>query len=73
MSYRSLGDSVLFKDIEGDSRAGLIQEYMGAKTGESTVPRIFIDGQCHGGGSDLSNLDHSGELRTLLKKAGAIA
>lgn len=31
------------------------------------VPRIFIDGKCIGGSSDLTSLNESGGLRDLLK------
>ena len=32
------------------------------------VPRIFINGQCVGGNSDLKSLDQSGKLKDLLQK-----
>ena len=31
------------------------------------VPRIFIDGQCVGGNSDLKTLDKTGRLGDMLK------
>lgn len=38
------------------------------RTGQRTVPQIFIDGQLIGGFSDLAELDSRGELDRLLGK-----
>lgn len=46
---------------------------LGRMTGASTVPRVFIDGVCIGGGDDTERLDKKGELVEKLKKAGALA
>ena len=35
------------------------------------MPRIFIGGNCIGGASDLLTLKNSGELKTMMEKAGA--
>lgn len=51
-------------NVENDDqkRAWLIQE-----TGQRTVPQIFINGKSIGGYQELSQLDASGKLDTLLK------
>ena len=36
------------------------------------VPRVFIKGECIGGGSEASAADSSGDLEKRLKAAGAI-
>ena len=41
-------------------------------TGADTVPRVFIDGECIGGGDDTEELDKQGELEKKLKKADAL-
>ena len=54
----------------GDGDA--IQDYLLELTGERTVPRVFIKGQCIGGGSETRNLHQQNKLVPLLKDAGAI-
>ncbi|KAE9554290.1 hypothetical protein FO519_002524 [Halicephalobus sp. NKZ332] len=49
-----------------------IQKVLGEMTGASTVPRVFIDGNCLGGGDDTVQALTSGKLAQLLKEAGAI-
>ena len=48
------------------------QEILGQMTSASTVPRVFIAGECIGGGDDTERLDKKGELEKQLKAAGAI-
>ena len=40
-------------------------------SGATSLPKVFIGGQCIGGCSELAALQESGELDTLLKKAKA--
>ena len=49
-------------DLEPEQRA----EMMG-KTGRRTVPQIYIGEKHVGGYDDLTQLDHKGELVTLLE------
>ncbi|GAA6024581.1 hypothetical protein JCM11491_000286 [Sporobolomyces phaffii] len=42
------------------------QNYLAEKTGQRTVPNIFIGGQHVGGSSDLEAKNKSGELKKLL-------
>ncbi|UJR35005.1 hypothetical protein I4U23_027781 [Adineta vaga] len=48
------------------------QNELGKLTGARTVPRVFIQGKCIGGGDDTSALDKRGELERLLRNANAI-
>lgn len=41
-------------------------------TGAETVPRVFLDGKCIGGGDDTEKLEKSGELEKKLKEIGAL-
>ena len=41
-------------------------------TGGRTVPRVFINGQCIGGGNETSSAHKSGQLEKKLREAGAI-
>ena len=45
-----------------------IQMELLTKTGQKTVPNIFIGGKHIGGNSDLMKLDESGELEEILYK-----
>lgn len=51
--------------IELDERddAEEIQSILGEITGARTVPRVFVKGECLGGGTDIKKLYDSGELQ----------
>jgi glutaredoxin 3 len=48
------------------------QEELGRMTKASTVPRVFIGGECIGGGDDTERLDKQGELEKKLKNVNAL-
>lgn len=48
-----------------------IQGYLGQKTGQRTVPNVFIEQKHIGGNSDLQKLKSAGKLKELLVSAGA--
>jgi glutaredoxin 3 len=54
------------------SKADEYQSELGKLTGARTVPRVFINGKCIGGGDDTSALDKKGDLERLLREAKAI-
>ncbi|RUS80630.1 hypothetical protein EGW08_011610 [Elysia chlorotica] len=66
------GRGVEYKTVELDqiNNGSQVQNVLGSITDARTVPRIFINGQCVGGNSDLKSLDQEGKLGELLKKAG---
>lgn len=43
-----------------------IQNYLADKTGQRTVPNIFIKGQHIGGSDDLTKANSSGKVKTLI-------
>ncbi len=53
---------------QGDEYQKVLKELTGART----VPRVFIGGQCIGGGDDTEQLQKKGELIEKLKEAGAL-
>ncbi|KAI7898323.1 thioredoxin-like protein [Cokeromyces recurvatus] len=59
-----------FVDIEIDLHPDgkQIQEYLFEKTGQRTVPNIFINQQHVGGCDDLLNANSNGTLEKLLNK-----
>jgi len=71
-TYDIPDDFIQFMNIEGDPNMSDIQDYMNVKTGARTVPRVFIDGKCIGGGNETESMHQRGELKALLKAAGAI-
>lgn len=48
------------------------QQVLGQITNVRSVPRVFINGECIGGGDDTEKLDRSGDLEKRLKKIDAI-
>ena len=54
-------------ELDEESDGADIQNYLFEKTGQRTVPNIFIGGKHIGGSSDLSSLEGSGELQKLIK------
>ncbi|XP_076465730.1 uncharacterized protein LOC143297327 [Babylonia areolata] len=71
--HKYLKDGIIEEDdfevmeINNDPDCVDIQTYMHKISGERTVPRVFINGKCIGGGEDVAHLDRNGELARLLK------
>ena len=42
-------------------------------TGSRTVPRVFIGGECIGGGEETRAADRGGQLLGMLETAGALS
>uniref|UniRef100_A0A8C5DZK0 Glutaredoxin-2, mitochondrial n=1 Tax=Gouania willdenowi TaxID=441366 RepID=A0A8C5DZK0_GOUWI len=53
-------------DEHGDGRR--MQEALAKITGARTVPRVFINGNCIGGGSDTKQLHQQGKLVPLIEQ-----
>lgn len=49
-----------------------IQDELLAMTGSRSVPRVFIDGKCIGGGDETAALLTSGELKSMLTAKGIL-
>jgi glutaredoxin 3 len=60
--------------VELDNRddADQIQDYLSKLTGARTVPRVFINGNCIGGGDDTARLDRENKLKPLLESINAL-
>uniref|UniRef100_A0A1B6LAX0 Glutaredoxin-2, mitochondrial n=1 Tax=Graphocephala atropunctata TaxID=36148 RepID=A0A1B6LAX0_9HEMI len=54
--------------IELNKREGAaeIQNVLAKMTGARTVPRVFVNGKCIGGGSDVKALHQNGKLKPML-------
>jgi len=59
-------------ELDQMSDGDAYQDALSKLTGARSVPRVFIGGKCIGGGDDTERLDQSGELKSLLQKAGAL-
>ncbi|KAF9290755.1 glutaredoxin [Mortierella alpina] len=62
------GKKVQFKvfEIDQESNGPQVQDYLMQKTGQRTVPNIFINTQHLGGNSDLVAARNSGKLDAML-------
>ncbi|KAG2215009.1 hypothetical protein INT46_010820 [Mucor plumbeus] len=62
------GYNIKYEEIELDSHPDgeAIQEYLAKKTGQKTVPNIFMNQKHIGGSDDLTKLEGGGELQGLI-------
>jgi glutaredoxin 3 len=70
--YNIKADSIVILEIENRKDMDEIQDYLKKLTGARSVPRVFIDGVCIGGGDETSAAHKNGKLQKLLEKAGAL-
>jgi len=54
-------------ELNQHPQGATIQDVLNDMTGARTVPRVFVDGTCIGGGDDTVRLEKSGELAKMLK------
>ncbi|MCS5592828.1 MAG: glutaredoxin 3 [Gammaproteobacteria bacterium] len=65
-AYQLLDEKgVVYKKISVDANPSIWKE-IHQKTGRSTVPQIYINGQYVGGYDDLSAAERSGELSSII-------
>ena len=73
LSKYSLGDNYHVLELDQlPSKTDQYQEELGKLTGARTVPRVFINGKCIGGGDDTGALEQKGDLQRLLREAKAL-
>ncbi|XP_013378691.1 glutaredoxin-1 [Lingula anatina] len=53
-------------EIANDPKCNAIQSALQKVTGARTVPRVFINGKCIGGGNETEALHRSGKLKGML-------
>jgi len=71
IDYRSVDlDSVAYQE---NDRGGRIRGVLQARTGEKTIPQIFVGGRHVGGCTDLFDAFKSGQLGEWLREAGVSA
>ena len=62
--------AVLFKEIDVSSRPDL-RSWTRARTGQRTVPQVFVNGEALGGFTDIAALDQRGLLDSKLSREPA--
>lgn len=68
-SYNLPPSKVSILELDHESQGNDIQSYLASKTGQRTVPNIFINGKHLGGCDDLLSAQSSGSLRKLLEES----
>mmetsp|Transcript_112919 Transcript_112919/g.319460 ORF Transcript_112919/g.319460 Transcript_112919/m.319460 type:complete len:385 (-) Transcript_112919:98-1252(-) len=76
-AFAGIDASIFVKELEDAGKAPLVanpaafQEYLAATTNlGKSVPKVFIQGQCIGGGDDVVKLSNNGELLKKCVAAG---
>lgn len=61
--FDSLNKAYTAIELDDREDAQEIQDVLAELTGARTVPRVFLNGECLGGGTDVKKLYQSGELQ----------
>lgn len=59
--------SVEFREVNIEERPDL-RDWIARKSGQRTVPQIFVNGRALGGFTDIAALDQKGQLEPLLAR-----
>jgi len=62
------GEEYEVMEIENLDKCQEIQDYLLSLTGARSVPRVFINQKFVGGGSEMKEMDGSGQLKELLSQ-----
>jgi len=54
-------------ELNSHPQGALVQDILCEMTGARTVPRVFVNGSCIGGGTETENLYRSGDLQKMLE------
>ena len=66
---RGLRLDVTELDVIGEPRNGPVQQLLKKKSGRTTVPQVFVNGEFLGGDDDMKRLATAGALEAALKAA----
>ncbi|XP_062411801.1 glutaredoxin 2 isoform X2 [Sardina pilchardus] len=66
--FNEIGATYKVIELDQHNDGRQLQEALAQITGAKTVPRVFINGQCIGGGSDTKELHQQGKLRPLIEQ-----
>jgi len=54
-------------ELDKNAKSDEIQDVLHELTGARSVPRVFVNGKCIGGGTETNNMLKSGELQKLVE------
>ncbi|XP_068175544.1 glutaredoxin 2 isoform X2 [Antennarius striatus] len=66
--FNEIGATYKVIELDEHNDGQRLQETLAHLTGAKTVPRVFINGNCIGGGSDTKALHQQGKLLPLIEK-----
>jgi len=66
---RGLRLDVTELDVIGEPRNGPVQQLLKKKSGRTTVPQVFVNGEFVGGDDDMKRLAAAGALESALTAA----
>ncbi|KAM6962969.1 glutaredoxin 2 [Aplochiton taeniatus] len=69
--FNEIGATYKVIELDEHDDGRRMQEALAQMTGARTVPRVFINGHCIGGGSDTKQLHQQGKLVPLIEQCGA--
>ena len=68
-AIRGLRVDVIELDVIGEPRNGPVQQLLKKKSGRTTVPQVFVNGEFVGGDDDMKRLASAGALESALTAA----
>lgn len=69
--FNDIGANYKAIELDEHNDGRRLQEALAQMTGARTVPRVFINGNCIGGGSDTRQLHQQGKLVALIQQCGS--
>ncbi|XP_051233475.1 glutaredoxin 2 isoform X2 [Dicentrarchus labrax] len=66
--FNEIGATYKVIELDEHNDGRRLQEALAQMTGARTVPRVFINGNCIGGGSDTKQLHQQGKLLPLIEQ-----
>ncbi|XP_029356330.1 glutaredoxin 2 isoform X1 [Echeneis naucrates] len=66
--FNEIGATYKIIEIDEHNDGKRLQEALAQITGARTVPRVFVNGKCIGGGSDTKQLHQQGKLVPLIEQ-----
>ncbi|KAM8822289.1 glutaredoxin 2 isoform 2-T2 [Synchiropus picturatus] len=69
--FDELGAAYRVVELDQHSEGQRLQDALAHMTGARTVPRVFVNGKCIGGGSDTRQLHQQGRLLPLVQQCAA--
>ncbi|XP_076880703.1 glutaredoxin 2 [Brachyhypopomus gauderio] len=66
--FNEIGATYKVVELDEHNDGTRLQDTLAQMTGARTVPRVFVNGRCIGGGSDARQLHQQGKLLPLIEK-----